>query len=93
MATQHEGVVAAPLDLPQPGRLQMRWFGKRWNAIVCYEVAHARTPVGTLCGYCQKPIKKNTRGLLLPSPEGEIPYELSCFLQLLGLDEGGTPRE
>jgi hypothetical protein len=75
----------------------VKWFGENWNALVCYETEHAETPVGRKCGYCQEQIKKNSQGVLLPhwadgSGPDDIPYELSCFLKMLGLEKDGVPR-
>lgn len=67
----------------------MRWFGEPWKGLVCFETEHVSTPEGRLCGYCQKPIKKKDRGVLIWGNSGgaEVPYELGCFMEMLGLEK------
>jgi hypothetical protein len=75
----------------------VKWFGENWNALICYETEHIETPVGKRCGYCQERIQENSQGVLLPLfghewQPSEIPYELSCFFKMLGLERDGVSR-
>ena len=71
----------------------MRWFGPRWDALVCIECKQALTPVGKKCAACGKPIKvgepieTGDRGLLIPNvyDSDEVAYHLECFITMLGL--------
>lgn len=72
----------------------MRWFGENWNALICYETEHTDTPTWGDCGFCQKRIEEDDRGLLLPQynpgrSSSHTPYHLECFLEMVGVKENG----
>ncbi len=64
----------------------MRWFGKSWGSLVCEHDAHAETPVGDTCVQCDKPIKEDDQGMLIPRgfQDDELPpevaFHIDCFL-------------
>lgn len=78
----------------------MKWFGKRWNAMVCFEEEKTQTPIGVNCVYCTKPIKRGNRGVVLPANWRSnhvqaLPYHLACFVEMLGADKeslSGLPK-
>jgi hypothetical protein len=73
----------------------MKRFGESWGAPICDEQDGAplvETPVGEKCVRCVQPIKEGDQGVILPfigGPEGqgEIVYDLDCFLASLGIKE------
>lgn len=64
----------------------MKWFGKSWGSPVCFPPMHTETPVGNTCIECEKPIKEDDQGLILPiafqddSLPPEAIYHLCCFI-------------
>jgi len=74
----------------------MRWFGKSWGAPVNESCEECPVPAGRACGYCDKPLREDSQGLLLPflgSPADpkDLPYHLKCFLESVGV-KGGPQR-
>jgi hypothetical protein len=75
----------------------MKWFGESWEAPVNSYGEHVTAPVGELCFDCQKTIKEEDRGLVIPSLEGTLnapqwkdrPWHYDCFMKnVLGKSYG-----
>jgi len=71
----------------------MKWFGESWGAPICRHVGHAATPVGSMCGHCDAPIREGDHGLLVPYVGHPGPpwvaYHLDCFLASVGITVPG----
>lgn len=68
----------------------MKWFGKSWGAPVNESCEESRVPAGRACGYCDKPIKEDSQGLLLlfsgeRDDPPDLPYHLDCFRESVGI--------
>lgn len=71
----------------------MRWFGKTWNAPINL-LLEVKVPIGELCLFCELPIEREDRGVMLsevsPSSGGILgedwhvvarPAHLLCFFR------------
>lgn len=67
----------------------MRWFGPRWDALVCDYGAEVAVPTGLECEYCHAPIVEADRGFLLvyygQGAKEDWPIHLDCMLTSLGV--------
>lgn len=78
--------------------MHLRWFGTSWNAPVCDEEYHTRTPVGSKCVECSKKIVENDRGIVAAAGPGVwgtwdlategflyrvCSYHLACFMAIV----------
>jgi hypothetical protein len=65
-----------------------RWFGRAHGAPYEEETAHAPTPTGARCAWCEEKIEAQDDGLLVPlyGPEPvELPFHYAChFRRIVG---------
>ena len=66
----------------------MQWFGADWGAPICRMGEHIPTPVGEDCGYCDKSIATEDRGLRMPfvgdpSGKGYLNVHHLCFCRVV----------
>ena len=61
------------------------WFGKDWGAPACDPEEHVATPVGRQCCYCDKTIKADDQGFVVPGVTQQgfthVIYHLDCMLR------------
>jgi len=64
----------------------VNWFGpESWGAPICASTPRCETPVGTLCGYCNKTIRVTDEGITTPlldtnNAVSAIAFHLQCFV-------------
>lgn len=67
------------------------WFGEPWGAPVNQSNPHTRTPVGTDCDQCGKPIEASDRGFIFPMLDPDDPtasrwhvMHHACLMAMIG---------
>lgn len=66
-----------------------KWFGEPWpsadqRAPVCADDAdRVPTPVGKMCGKCEKHIWNGDQGVVIPGMGVQTPFHKDCFLEMI----------
>jgi hypothetical protein len=62
-----------------PKKVNMSWFGKAWNPMVCVPKEEIPVPVGQKCLWCKEEITKGDRGFVIRG--SDKPQHYACFMR------------